>query len=185
MKEAEKQQILAQAKTARLKPTLDRGELGGIWRQMHAIAEAQYPPAVDFFISCLDDIDSNWRLEGIRDLGFHYQFPPDSVITQKIRQLLLNDPDDSVRIAAASILGIRSVWPDPVLRTALSTDPNEFVRHAAFDALLTLASVPYRVINREMERVHKREIPPTFEEVKRIITEAGIDIKTLLSRIDD
>lgn len=173
------QQILTQAQAAREIPFLDRGELKKIWWQMHAVAEAQYLPAIKFFISCLDNTNSEWRLEGLQDLGYHYQFPPDSVITQKIRYLLLNDPDDDVRLAAAFILGIRSVWLDSALMTALCSDPEEHVRYAAFNSFLKLAGVPYRVITREVERAKSGEIPATFEEVERIVTEAGIDIEAL------
>ncbi|MUL36525.1 hypothetical protein [Gloeocapsopsis dulcis] len=179
MEETQMQQILTQAQAARENPVLDRGELRKIWRQMHAVAEAQYLPAIDFFISCLDDVNSRWRLEGLQDVGYHYHFPPDSPITEKIRQLLLSDPNDDIRLAAASILGIRSVWLDPALVTALNSDPEKYVRYVAFNSLLTLAGVPYLVVKREEERAKSGEIPATFEQVKRIVAEAGIDIETL------
>ena len=111
--------------------------------------------------------------------GYHYQFPPNSAITEKIRQLLLSDPDDDVRLTAASILGIRSVWLDPALMTAFRSDSEEYVRYSAFDSLLTLAGVPYLVVKRKMEGVKKGEISLTFKEVERIIVEAGIDIEAL------
>lgn len=179
MEEAEMQQILAQAQAARENTSLEWDELTTIWWSMHDLAEAQYLPAIDFFMSCLNDVNSTWRLKGLQDVGYHYQFPPDSTITEKIRQLLLSDPDDDVRSTAASILGIRSVWLDPALMTALHSDPEEYVRYSAFDSLLTLAGIPYLVVKKEMEKVEKGEIPTTFEEVKRIVVEAGIDIEAL------
>lgn len=149
MEEAEMQQIITQVQAARENPFLDRSELKNFWRQLHAVAEAQYLPAIYFFASWLDNTDSEWRLQGLQDMGYHYQFLPDSAIRQKICQLLSSDSDDDVRIGAASILGIRSVWLNPALMTALHSDAEEYVRYSAFDSLLTLAGVQYLVVKRD------------------------------------
>ncbi len=56
----------------------------------------------------------------------------DGDVAATIRHMLLTDPDGFglIRMAAASVLGGRSTWPDPTLETALKTDPDEDVRRA-------------------------------------------------------
>lgn len=179
MDEAQMQQVLAEARAARANPNLERAELRKIWRKLHGLAEAQYEPAIEFFISCLDDPDSNWRLEGVEDLGFHYPFPADSPITAKVRQLLLTDTDDHIRIAAAFILGIRSKWPEPALVSALTNDSDEVVRISAFEALLNLAGVPYLVAQDQVKALELGIIQPTWADVQRIVAENGIDLAAL------
>ena len=175
----EMQQALAQAQVARDNPEPGHKELDKVRWQMHDLAEAQYQPAIEFFASCFDHEYSEWRLASVRDVGFHYPLTPDSPVTEKIRQLLLNDPDDGVRHAAAFVLSSRSRWPDSALSTALYCDPDDYVRNAAFQALLELAGVPYLVACREYRRAKSGEIQPTWDEIKRIVIEAGIDPATL------
>jgi HEAT repeat protein len=143
--------------------------------KMCDLAEVGYPPAMDFFLECLDDPRWNWRYNGLCNLGFHYVFPPDSPLVEKIRQLLLTDPHSWVRDTAASVLGSRSSWPDMALVSALESDMDEQVRYSAFDALLRLARVPFAVASLEVERVEKKAIPPSMEEIIRILAEAGLD----------
>jgi hypothetical protein len=147
--------------------------------KMRDLAEAGYPPAMDFFLECLDDPRWNWRYNGLCDLGFHYIFPPDSPVVEKIRQLLLTDPHSWVRDAAASVLGSRSSWPDMALVSALESDMDAQVRYSAFDALLRLARVPFAVASQEVERVEKGFIQPSLSEVIRILTDAGLDTDLL------
>jgi len=179
MDEAQMQQVLEAAQAARANPNLERAELRKIWRELHRLAEAQYEPAIEFFMSCLDDPDSNWRLEAIEDLGFHYPFSAESPITAKVRQLLPTDPDDHIRIAAAHILGIRSKWPEPALVRALTDDPDETVRVSAFKSLLNLAGVPYPTVRDQVKASKLGIIQPTWAEVQRIIAENGIDLAAL------
>nr|MBA3947892.1 hypothetical protein [Herpetosiphonaceae bacterium] len=116
------------------------------WQNMHALAEARFPPALDFFVTCLADSRWGWRIDALRCIGFHYQFPVDGAIADKIRQMLLTDVGGfgEVRMTAASVLGRRSTWPDLALETALKTDPDEDVRRVAFAALLTIGGIPYK-----------------------------------------
>ena len=147
--------------------------------KMCDLAEAGYPPAADFFLECLDDPRWNWRYNGLCDLGFHYVFPPDSPIVEKIRQLLLTDPHSWVRDAAAAVLGSRSSWPDAALVSALESDLDDQVRYSAFDALLRLARVPFTVASLEVERVENQFIQPSLDEIVRIVTEVGLDAELL------
>jgi HEAT repeat protein len=109
----------------------DSRPYGHDWTKIHALAEAGYEPARDFFLAGLTDSRAAWRELCLQCLGFHYIFPPDGEIAETIRQLLLNDPNDMVRIAAASVLGVRAKWPDPALKHALQVDRNKDVRQAA------------------------------------------------------
>ncbi len=45
-----------------------------VWQTMHALAEAHFLPAFDFFVELLQDDDWGWRLDALRCLGFHYRF---------------------------------------------------------------------------------------------------------------
>jgi hypothetical protein len=157
----------------------DSSPYGGEWAKIHDLAEAGYEPARDFFLAGLTDSRADWRELCLQCLGFHYLFPPDGEIAETIRQVLLNDPNDMVRIAAASILGIRSKWPDPALQHALQSDRNKVVRQAAFISLLELAKVPYSIVRTEDKRVDTGEIRPSWREVQRVITDAGIKLEDL------
>lgn len=138
------------------------------WSKMHLLAEAQYLPAFTFFLSCLDDSRADWREDCLTCLGFHYAFPTDSEAIRKIRQLLLNDRDDFVRIAAAAVLGSRSQPFDPALIDALQLDDDEDVRYTAFAALLKLSGVPALIVRQEVERAKNGIIQASLEELKRI-----------------
>lgn len=174
------QTILAQAQIARENPAnFNKQELRTLKRQLHQLAESKSLPAKEFFISCLSDADSDWRLAGLRNLGFHYSFDPVSEICTQIRTLLLEDTDDDVRSCAALVLGNRSQRLDPALLKALQSDPSEYVRGSAFEALIGLVGVPFVVTLGIGQRVTDGEIEPTLEEVKRIAAEYGIDIEQI------
>ncbi len=168
-------QILEEVKVAHKNPSSQSHKY--YLNNMHVLAKASYPPAMDFFISCLDDPRWDWRLDALTALGFHYQFPPDSELAEKIRQMLLTDPNVSIRVSAAIVLGGRSKGPDVALIHALQSDPDEDVRRSAFDALLELGGVSFPLRRELMERVKKGEVRATLDEAKRILTEKGIDIK--------
>lgn len=160
------QQILNELKIAHRDTTSQSHEL--YWSKMHLLAEAQYLPAVAFFLACLDDSRADWREDCLTCLGFHYQLPPSSQILEKIRQVLLTDPNSFVRLAAASILGSRSTPSDPALIAALHSDPDEDVRFVVFEALLTLHGVPFSQIRSVVERLKKTQSQPTLEAIARV-----------------
>lgn len=170
--------VLVAAKLAQHDTTLANTERKVLWRKLHAIAEVQYVPAVDFFVSSLENSDWEWRLDALQCLGFHYDFPADGSIVERIRHLLLTDTDGFglVRMAAAAVLGLRSTWPEAALKSALRSDPDEQVRRSAFSALLDLAGVPVAKKRCEVEKVEAGDIRPTWEEVERILAEEGIDL---------
>lgn len=180
MNEIEVQTILDQAQIARANPAnFNKQELRMLKRQLHQLAESKSLPAKEFFLSCLLDSDSDWRLNGLRNLGFHYPFDPVSEISTQIRTLLLEDTDDDVRSCAALVLGGRSQGLDLALLEALQSDPSEYVRGSAFIALLELVGVPFAVTFGFGEKVYDGEIESTLAEIKRITAEYGIDIEQI------
>ena len=178
MNEFDIKKTLVQAQSARQNPnSFDEDQLRELKKQLHRLAEAQDLSAKDFFLSCLSDPIASWRYLGLNNLGFHYYFTEEKEVCEKIRFLLLNDPDEDVRRCAASVLGCQSEWLDSALLIALHSDSNKYVRIAAFESLLKLAGVPVRVEFREGEKAKNGEIQTTFEEVKRIIAECNINLE--------
>ncbi|MBW4437352.1 MAG: hypothetical protein KME04_09480 [Pleurocapsa minor GSE-CHR-MK-17-07R] len=110
---------------------------------MHALAEAQDQPARDFMAACLSDERPDWTLYCLTNIGFHYDLRNDTSILETIRHLLRSSADVDVRICAASVLGIRSTWPDETVHTALFSDPDDWVRSSAFEAILRMNHVPH------------------------------------------
>jgi len=172
---AQMQQALSEAQAAWDNLELTDALRRRVFRNLHDLADAQYQPAFEFLTGCLDHPDSTWRLASLRDIGFHYVTSPDSLFVEKARELLCDDPNSDVRRAAALILGIRSQWKDTALVTALTSDPERFVRASAFASLLELAGVPRRRAWKSWEQVKRGEIQPTWEEVRRIVVQEGID----------
>jgi len=145
-----------------------------VWRKAHALADAEYPAAMDFFIQGLDEPNWRWRDDCISFLGFHYFLEDDTL--RKIRNLLLSDPSSNVRITAASVLGKQSSLPDPALFSAVQSDPNHLVRETAFEAILALVGVSNNTIIHEIKRIKTGEIVPSLSEVKRITKEEKINV---------
>ena len=141
----------------------------GLWVICHDLADASYLPAKAFFIDMLDDPRWDWRRTCISLLGFHYEL--DQKTLNKIRDLLINDPDDGVRIACASVLGNQVDLPEKTLVLAMINDPNELVREAAFDALLNLANVPYKIRSEKIQRIRDGLISPSLNQIKIILSE--------------
>ena len=137
------------------------------WKICHKLADAQYYPAKMFFIEKLDDPRKDWRKVSISLLGFHYQLEPNTI--EKIRQLLRYDPDASVRMDSAGVLGVKGLFPEKVLADALEFDSDAFVREAAFSAILELAKVPYKTRIKENKNIREGKISANLDQVKRIL----------------
>jgi hypothetical protein len=149
----------------------------GLWEKWHKFADANYEPARKFFIELLRDPRPHWRAESISFLGFHYDL--DEEILNKIRSLLISDTDTAVRIAAASVLGEKSIFPDKALLYALSHDANLLVRETAFSSILDLAGIPYKIRVQKMEQVEAGDLNPDIENIKHILTENKISFTEL------
>lgn len=138
------------------------------WR-LHALAEAGDEKAKAFFATLLWAEDNDWRLEGLRDVGFHYHLDEDPSIVARMRELLLTDRDDHVKLAAASILGIRSSWPDRSLYQAMTTDADTIVRKVAFQSLLDLSGMSFKEGQAVMKRVAAGELPVSVEGLRAVL----------------
>jgi ribulose bisphosphate carboxylase small subunit len=141
----------------------------GLWNSWHDLADAHYQPAKEFFIEKLDSPRFDWRRESVRLLGFHYEL--ENYVIEKIRDLLVHDPESGVRLACAGVLGRQSRLPDQTLVDALALDDDRHVREAAFFALLDLARLPYKTRLKELQNIESGAVTPSLEEVKRILTE--------------
>jgi HEAT repeats len=177
-------QILETLKELKERPSNSVDYYDDIWRKAHGLAEAHYVPAKELFIQGLNDADWQWRGDCIRFLGFHYS-PLESTVLEKIRELLIKDPEADVRIAAASVLGGRSSLPDNALLIALNSDSNWWVRISAFESLLELAGISYKIRSQELERVNSGEIKPSIEEVKRILASKNMGLSGYLEEEPD
>ena len=166
------EQMLEQIKQARL-ASVPRYQLHS---EMHNLAEARYEPALAYFLTFLMDEDWDWRLEGVQLVGFHYDFAPNSHIAAQLRHLLLTDPSDFVRSAAAFALGGRSAWPDLTLFHALQTEPDIGIAHDIFAAILQVAGVPFPKMRKEVEEIVKNNIRPDLATVEKILGESTIDL---------
>jgi hypothetical protein len=144
----------------------------GLWEKCHELADAQYLPAMDFFIHELEDPRWDWRRVSVSLLGFHYKL--DQNVIDKIRRLLLNDPDSVVRSGCAAVLGNQLTSPDRVLLVALEKDPDHQVRESAFLAILDLGKVPYKIRQKERKKIQSGEVLPDLKQLQRVFTEENI-----------
>lgn len=160
--------VLAEARTALSgSRSVYEGKLN--WR-LHNLAEAQDEKAKVFFAEVMQNArDDDWRLEMLRDVGFHYDLSDDPAIVRQIREMLLSDPDDDVRSAAAMILGIRSSWPDQALYRAMLNDVDKTNRVRAFESLLRLSGMSYKEYTRAYAQAKTGEIPITPESLKALV----------------
>lgn len=141
-----------------------------IWDQLHALAESRYKAAIDLFVEGLGDTNSAWRFAYLADLGFHYDVEDLRPHVERIRALLLGDPDEDVRRAAASIIGRIASWPDTALLHALAHDPETAVRDASFEALLLQLGFPLpdlRTLRHTLVLQGKEATIETLEEISK------------------
>jgi hypothetical protein len=146
-----------------------------LWSKMHHLAEVEYAPALPFFITLLDHSDWDWRAYGVELIGFHYQFAPDSALAERMRDILLNDPRDEVRMPAASVLSVRSQWPDTALEQALRTDSDDQIRRVAFVSLLKLAGVSFPVARQIEAQMEAGEFEPSPHTLNATLRDLGFE----------
>ena len=144
----------------------------GFWKICHHLAKEKYEPAKNFFISGLDDSRWDWRRVSVELLGFHYKI--ETQVVDKIRSMLITDPDSGVRIAAAYTLGKHSRLPESALIHALKADSNNLVKEAAFSSLLELAGVSFQTKSKELRRINAGEIAPDLGQLKRILSDENL-----------
>lgn len=145
--------------------------------KMHPLAEEQHEAAKAFFIECLSDKRVEWRYSCLRAVGFHYDLSSDEPTKDKLRHLLLHDPDDLVRSAAASILERSSTWPETALFRSLQTEKDHDVKKVVFLALLIHGGLPRSLYNKFYKLLEKGEIEPTLVELKKTLSSLNNALK--------
>lgn len=167
MNETEMQRLLAELYQDRANPKAQSVDF--YLSKMHVLAENQYLPAIPFFLEGLDDPRWDWRVDSLSALGFHYIFPANSSIIERIRGILRDDPNDGVRASAAWVLSAQKHWPEPALLEALQNDTSQFVRESCFGAILRLLGVPPYIQLEKAQEVKSKRLEPTWDEIQKIV----------------
>ena len=149
----------------------------------HDLAEANYLPALDFFLDELDNPSEFWRWDCLSFIK-HYDDQLDEKFINKFRNLVIFDPSDYVRDSAIGCLSKYLNKPDLTLLFALYKDPLLDNRRSAFWVLLRVCNVPYKILDEALERVKKRKIPLSIEGLKTILDENNIEMPGAISKFD-
>lgn len=144
--------------------------------KMHLLAEAHYQPALEFFITCLDDKRASWREYCLMALGFHYDVSENLALLQKIKDILSFDPSDFVRLTAAGVLSAQLTEPDFALLQLLDQEKDSMVRFTIIEACLLKSDIPYAEKNALIEEIFEYREQLDFQHAKEILAELGIDI---------
>ena len=139
--------------------------------QLEALAESGEPEALALLVRALDSPNVGWRAEAARNLGFHYDLRQQPDALNALRLLLREDPDATVRQAAAAVLPLHSTWPDPWLTDALRHDADGLVGLLAFEGLLKLAGLPQGEVQRAMRRARSGQLAVSLEGVREVVGE--------------
>lgn len=160
-----------EAKLAKLEKLYQKGDLSEneFYQLAHPLCEEHYEPLRQFLIKLLDSPNDGIRLQTTHLLNTHW--PEKQDIGEKLIELLLNDPDDSVRMIAGSGLGsIKYVKALKVLnQVANNPMEEEHVRNACIDSIRVLQGTPLLQIIRERidaERKTRIERTNTQEVLK-------------------
>ena len=139
---------------------------------MKQLAQAQYAPAIPFFVSCLRDKRQDWRAQSLMLLGTFYDLAGNEMGLEGLRGVLRQDGDPQLRRKAADFLSLHASWPEQSLIDALNSDPDVDVRYAALQAILELTGIPRMTIRDEIGTLRASQVLPSMSDVQRI-TEAG------------
>ena len=143
-------------KLARLKYLCQNGEVSEskFYQIAHPLAEKRYEPLRKFLIELLESPNEICRLNAVRLLGGHW--PEKQDIGEKLIELLINDPNDDVRMLSASALShIKYVKSRTVLWQCLN-NPKEvsFVKDSCIDAIRILDGTPQlQILQEQLNRI--------------------------------
>ena len=158
-------------------PARENIPIDDLTTDVHALAEAQYEPLVSLLIDGLDSPDWAWRSACLVNLGFHYPSSFIRPIFPKLRSMLLHDEggDGDVRMTAARVLGRHADALEASLVTALTDDPDPYVRQSAFTALLRIAGVaPKRILKIEVQLMRGESVAISWDALQQILREEGL-----------
>jgi hypothetical protein len=102
------------------------------------LAVANYQPAKALFEEMLDDANEEVRYMTLSRLVRMEGLDADEKILKRAREIVVDDPDDLCRGAAAVILGANSKWPDSALERAIGAEADAATRQTMFLAILRL-----------------------------------------------
>lgn len=140
------------------------------------LAEAAPAEALSLLVRALGSADPGWRAEAAQNLGFHYDLRqlPDAL--SALRRLLREDPEATVRQAAAAVLPLHSTWPDAALYDALRNDRDALVGLLAFEGLLKLAGLPPDDVKRAMRRARSGKLAVSVEGLRQVVGEGAAEL---------
>ena len=120
----------------------------------HPLAEKRYEPLRKFLIELLESPNEIFRLNAVHLLGGHW--PEKQDIGEKLTELLINDPNDDVRMLSASALShIRYTESRATLLQCIN-DPKEvsFVKDSCIDAIRILDGTPQlQILQEQLNRI--------------------------------
>ena len=141
---------------AKLKNLCQNGEVSEhkFYGIAHPLAEKRYEPLRKFLIEMLDSPNEIVRLNAVHLLSGHW--PEKQDIGKKLVELLINDPNDDVRMLSASALShIKYVESRAALHQCLN-DPKEtsFVKDSCIDAIRILDGTPQlQILQEQLNRI--------------------------------
>jgi hypothetical protein len=102
------------------------------------LEKANYAPAKALFRAMLGDKNARIRTRGLTHLQLMKNVSSDREILDKVREIVVNDPNDLTRQWAALLLAGHSRWPDEALKRALAKETDPSTKEAIFLAVLEL-----------------------------------------------
>ena len=136
---------------AELKHQCQNGALSehAFYQIAHPLAEKRYESLRAFLIELLESPNEIFRLNAVHLLGSHW--PEKQDIGSKLVELLINDPNDDVRMLSASALSHLKYAEARGVLSQCANNPREdpFVRDSCLDAIRILDGTPQLQILRE------------------------------------
>lgn len=144
--------------------------------RLQELAEAAPAEALPLLVRALGSADPGWRAEAAQNLGFHYDLRRQPDALSALRRLLREDPEATVRQAAAAVLPLHSTWPDAALTDALRDDRDGLVGLLVFEGLLKLAGLPPDDVKRAMRRARSGKLAVSVEGLRQVVGEGAAEL---------
>ncbi|WP_102126438.1 HEAT repeat domain-containing protein [Deinococcus planocerae] len=143
-------------------------EWNALWSAVHQLAELQDGDLLPLLRRALRHPDPFIREGALELAGFHYDLTDDAELLGHLRLMLHSDASEDVRLAAASVLGVQANAWDEALVWALTNDPDEDVRRAAFAGLLRLLRLGPGPEERWLREVEAGRLGLTLDALRAI-----------------
>jgi hypothetical protein len=138
--------------------------------EIENLVHSQSEEAKDFFLSILNPDKPAWTQQALRFFTV-YKNKNSREVLEKIKHVIKTKTFfESDRMRAINILGSTLKEVDPILFEALSADPDEVVKAAAFSAIVEIQT-DYWTGENALSRVESGELEPTLENAEKIIEE--------------